>query len=69
MNHFSKQIFVENPIMLGSNKKQQKAIDNKFKNKKNIYDKSITDLRNNLSLQLEALSNRDNSMATFVSVW
>ena len=34
MNHFSKQIFVENPIMLGSNKKQQKAIDNKFKNKK-----------------------------------
>ena len=69
MNHFSKQIFVENPIMLGSNKKQQKAIDNKFKNKKNIYDKSITDLRNNLSLQLEALSNRDNSMVTFVSVW
>ena len=67
MNHFSKQIFVENPFMLGSNKKQ-KTIDNRFKNKKIIYDKSITDLKNKLSLQLEALSNCDNSMATFVSV-
>ena len=55
-------------IMLGSNKKQ-KTIDNKFKNKKIIYDKSITDLKNKLSLQLEVLSNCDNSMATFVSVW
>lgn len=53
--------------MLGSNKKQ-KTIDNRFKNKKIIYDKSITDLKNKLSLQLEALSNCDNSMATFVSV-
>ena len=67
MNHFSKQIFVENTFMLGSNKKQ-KTIDNRFKNKKIIYDKSITDLKNKLSLQLEALSNCDNSMATFVSV-
>ena len=61
-------MFVENPFMLGSNKKQ-KTIDNRFKNKKIIYDKSITDLKNKLSLQLEALSNCDNSMATFVSVW
>ena len=65
MNHFSKQIFVENPYHA---RIKQKTIDNKFKNKKIIYDKSITDLKNKLSLQLEALSNCDNSMATFVSV-
>ena len=66
MNHFSKQIFVENPyharIKQKNNRKQL------ITNKKIIYDKFIIDLKNKLSLQLKALSDCDNSMTTFASV-